>query len=194
MQIVMRKISELKFAEYNPRQISESQFEKLKLSITTFGFVEPVVVNKYPGREDIIVGGHMRVRAALDLKHEEVPTYEVSLDEKQEKLLNLALNRIHGEWNQEKLAELVVRLSQEGADMALSGMEQEDLRLIIDEQVPLNMPSMDDEGVKMKSITVYYPADVMDEVLKKINQCEGKNISEKFLNFVNSHEAPKVQD
>ena len=64
MKIVTRNINDLKFADYNPRQLKQKQYEDLKNSITTFGLVDPIIVNKHPEREDIIIGGHQRVRIA----------------------------------------------------------------------------------------------------------------------------------
>lgn len=112
MDVKLIPIKDLKFAEYNPRSITTSQFEKLRQSIREFGFVEPVVVNSFKGRENVIVGGHMRVRAAEAEGWTEVPCHFVSLDAQKEKLLNIALNRIHGEWDEGKLAELVFTLNQ----------------------------------------------------------------------------------
>ena len=42
------KVDELKFAPYNPRKMSKEELEKLRRSITEFGYVEPIVVNKAP--------------------------------------------------------------------------------------------------------------------------------------------------
>src|SRR3990167_37994 len=99
MEIVQVEISKLKFAEYNPRQISEKDFEALKNSIEEFGFVEPVVVNK----DFTIIGGHMLVRAGASIGLKQVPCYFVDLDKNKEKVLNIALNKISGEWDFDKL-------------------------------------------------------------------------------------------
>lgn len=76
-------------ADYNPRKISEKELENLKKSIKRFGFVEPLVVNK---RNNVLVGGHQRLKAALDLGYTKVPVYEVDLNETEEKILNIKLN------------------------------------------------------------------------------------------------------
>ena len=103
MQIQMRNPSELKMADYNPRQISDEELAKLANSMEAFGVVEPIVVNKFEGREDVVIGGHQRLRVALWKKHELVPTIEVNLSPDKEKALNLALNKISGNWDNEKL-------------------------------------------------------------------------------------------
>src|SRR3990167_7931769 len=93
MEIIIRKISELKAAEYNPRKISKHDLEALTESIRKFGTVEPVIVNKFKGMEDIIIGGHQRVKAAKSMGLTEIPTVELKLNEKQEQELNIRLNR-----------------------------------------------------------------------------------------------------
>lgn len=85
----------------NPRKILEHDLAALGRSLRFFGAVEPVVVNRRSGR---IVGGHQRVRAAQVEKIESLPVVYVDLDEPSELQLNIALNRIHGEWDLEKLA------------------------------------------------------------------------------------------
>lgn len=112
-------ITDLKLAVYNPREITEHDFEALKKSITEFGFVEPVVVNK----DMEIIGGHMRVKAAEALGMKQVPCVMVDLVPEKARLLNLALNRISGRWDVQKLGELIIDLSTKGVDLDLSGFE-----------------------------------------------------------------------
>jgi hypothetical protein len=104
MEIVERNISELIEAEYNPRQISEKQFEQLKDSLKRFGFVDPVLVNMHPDRTNIIIGGHMRTKAAKDLGYTEVPCVELNLTYDQEKELNIRLNKNGGSFDMDALA------------------------------------------------------------------------------------------
>jgi len=85
-------VKELQFADYNPRRISEKQFEGLKQSIKKFGFVEPVVVNTKTGN---VVGGHMRSRAAMALGLIKIPVVEVNISLAKEKALNVSLNNKH---------------------------------------------------------------------------------------------------
>ena len=89
MRIERKKLSELKAAPYNPRQMSERAFEGLKESIGRFGFVEPIIWNERTG---YIVGGHQRWRSLLELSETEVNVVVVDLDEDEEKALNLTLN------------------------------------------------------------------------------------------------------
>ncbi len=91
---------------YNPRTISPQEFAKLRRSLREFGFVEPVVVNN--GNK--IIGGHQRVRAAIEEGLKRVPIVRLDLPETKAKALNLALNRITGEWDVPLLKELLDQL------------------------------------------------------------------------------------
>lgn len=123
MDTIMKPIDSLKLSPYNPREMLEQEFAKLKLSIQEFGFVEPIVINK----AGMIIGGHMRWRAAKELGLKEVPCVEVDLPPEKEKLLNLALNRISGRWDNQKLGELVSELAALNLNMDLSGFDKWEL-------------------------------------------------------------------
>lgn len=103
MDIKIINIDELKFADYNPRNITEKQFEDLKTSIEKFGFIQPVIVNSNPERLNTIVGGHQRVRVAKKMGYKEVPIVYKSLSLEEEKELNIRLNKNVGNWDWEKL-------------------------------------------------------------------------------------------
>lgn len=99
-------INELRPSEYNPRQHSKDQMDQLKESIKRFGFIDPVIANDAPGREKIILGGHMRVQAGKELGLTAVPTVFVTIaDLSKEQELNIRLNKNQGEFNLKLLAE-----------------------------------------------------------------------------------------
>jgi ParB-like chromosome segregation protein Spo0J len=102
--IIQKKIADIIHPKYNPRQIKKSQFEQLKKSLETFEAVEPAIINIFPGRENIIIGGNQRIRAAESLGWTEFPCVEISLDEEKEKELNVRLNANTGEWDFDLLA------------------------------------------------------------------------------------------
>jgi DNA modification methylase len=104
IKIVYVPVGTLRPAEYNPRKISEDALAQLKESISRFQMIDPVIVNSAPKRKDIVIGGHMRLRAAKDLGHTTVPVVYVSIPSiEKEKELNLRLNRNTGEWDFSKL-------------------------------------------------------------------------------------------
>lgn len=104
MQIVEVKISELIPAEYNPRRLTKKQFSDVEASLKKFGFVDPVIVNKHQDRQNIIVGGHQRVKVWEKLGNETVPVFFVELDQDSERELNIRLNKNTGEFDFDILA------------------------------------------------------------------------------------------
>ena len=93
-------------ADYNPRRITAADRKDIKASLEKFGFVEPIIVNKNPDRLNVIVGGHQRVTVAKDeLGYTEVPCVFVNLTLKEEKELNVRLNKNQGRWDYEALQE-----------------------------------------------------------------------------------------
>lgn len=111
-------------APYNPRTISTGQLAALRKSLRAFGAVQAVVVNKRSGR---IVGGHQRVKAAEAEGIESLPVAWVDLDEVGERQLNLALNKISGEWDDEALMAAIMALRVMEVDLDLTGFTSTEL-------------------------------------------------------------------
>lgn len=103
LKIELLKLKDLKRAEYNPRKNTKEQQEQLRKSLTKFGCVEPIIVNKNKDRENIIVGGHFRVQELLKMGREEAECVIVDLNKDDEKELNLRLNANTGGWDYELL-------------------------------------------------------------------------------------------
>jgi len=146
VQVSKIPISQLNPAAYNPRKDlkpGDPEYKKLKRSIQEFGYVEPIVWNKRTGN---IVGGHQRHKVLLDMGMREVDCVVVDLDETKEKALNLALNKIQGDWDDLKLKDLLQELAIGEFDIELTGfdvVEIEDLMTqfhvpeeIIEDEVP----------------------------------------------------------
>lgn len=114
----------LRAAPYNPRSITDEEFAALRASLREFGIVEPIVVNLVTGN---CVSGHQRVKAALEEGIEALPVHYVELDLNREKLLNLALNRISGDWDEAKLAAVLQQLAAEEASLDLSGFREDEI-------------------------------------------------------------------
>ena len=104
LKIVQVSINSLKPAAYNPRKISKKSLEQLKESIAGFSMVDPIIANSATKRKNIVIGGHMRLRAAKELGYKTIPVVYVNLPSlEREKELNLRLNRNTGEWDFAKL-------------------------------------------------------------------------------------------
>jgi DNA modification methylase len=127
LQIEKLKIEKLIPAEYNPRKDlkpGDKEYEKLKRSILEFGYVEPVIWNKTTGR---VVGGHQRLKILHDLGQTITDCVVVELDETKEKALNLALNKIQGEWDEDKLSSLMAELNATTFDVSLTGFDADEI-------------------------------------------------------------------
>jgi ParB-like chromosome segregation protein Spo0J len=145
MNIRVLPIEQINAAAYNPRddlQPGDPEYEKLKASIESFGYVEPIVRNECTGN---MVGGHQRYKIMVnELGHTELTVSVVDLDDQQEKLLNLALNKVSGSWDDEALYRLLGEL------LALSGFDLEEFEDLAGEfAVPqdeaLDLPVTDDD-------------------------------------------------
>ena len=117
------KVEQLIPADYNPRkdlQPGDSEYEKIKRSLEEFGYVDPVIWNKTTGR---VVGGHQRLKVLTSMGRTEVECVVVELNEEKEKALNVALNKISGDWDKEKLAVLMTDLDAADFDVSLTGFD-----------------------------------------------------------------------
>ncbi len=100
-------IDVLKPAAYNPRKISPEALAQLKESIAKYSVVDPLIVNSAPKRKNVVIGGHMRLRAAKELGHKEIPVVYLNIpDIKREKELNLRLHKNMGEFDFDLLKKL----------------------------------------------------------------------------------------
>lgn len=106
LKIVQKKVSALKPAEYNPRKLGSKDKMELTKSIKEFGLVDPIIVNSNPKRKNIVIGGHQRLKIAIELGYTEVPCVELNLSEDKERELNLRLNKNTGDFDFEILGEL----------------------------------------------------------------------------------------
>ncbi|OGS01151.1 MAG: hypothetical protein A2V88_08705 [Elusimicrobia bacterium RBG_16_66_12] len=116
----------LRLNERNPRLMPPEEMAALRRSLEKWGFVDPIIIRRENGE---VIGGHQRIAAALELGLEAVPVIEVDVSEMDATLLNLALNRIAGRWDEDKLALVTEGLRLEGADLSLTGFTEGELRL-----------------------------------------------------------------
>jgi len=122
-------IGDLRPDPFNPRRISDEELEVLTRSIQEFGLVDPIIARQ---EDSTVVGGHQRLLAARRLGLETVPVIFVDLSPEQAKLLNLALNKISGDWDQELLARLLADLSEApDVDIALSGFAEDEIAKLL---------------------------------------------------------------
>lgn len=126
MKIITLPVSDLHPADYNPRKDlapGDKQYDKLARSIETFGYVEPIVWNRTTGN---IVGGHQRLKVLVEQGYKTAEVVEVELNEQEERILNVSLNKISGRWDNEKLTAILDELKEQD-EMALTGFEDWEL-------------------------------------------------------------------
>lgn len=147
MRIERIPIDRLIPADYNPRkdlQPGDPEYEKLKRSIEEFGFVEPLVWNKRTGR---LVGGHQRLKVLKAKGIKEVEVSVVDLPENKEKALNIALNKIEGDWDFPKLKDVLEEIDTGEFDIEITGFDTEEIERLMTQFAEDN-PEEDDFDVE----------------------------------------------
>ena len=135
MDIRKIPVKELNPAKYNPRKNlkpGDPEYQKLKRSISEFGYVEPIIWNKRTGN---IVGGHQRYKVLLELGYKEVDCVVLDIDEQKEKALNVALNKITGEFDMPLLTDLLKDINDSGFDVSLTGFDADEIDILFRDSV-----------------------------------------------------------
>jgi ParB-like chromosome segregation protein Spo0J len=141
VEIRKMPIDEINPAHYNPRKdLQPGDYEKLKKSILEFDLVEPLVWNRRTGR---LVGGHQRLKVLKELGYSEVEVSVVDLPEEKEKALDIALNKIQGDWDYVKLKDLLEELDTGAFDIELTGFGLDEI-----EQLLTDLPGSTEENEK----------------------------------------------
>ena len=132
MEIVNIAINKLNPTTYNPRldlQPEDKEYQDIKRSIVEFGLVEPLVINK----DMTIIGGHQRLKVLKELNFTTIPCIIVNLDKTKEKMLNIALNKIAGDWDRAKLKDLLEELDTGEFDISLTGWDEQEIEDLMTE-------------------------------------------------------------
>ena len=161
MIIEKKNTADLLPADYNPRKDlkpGDAEYEKLKRSIEQFGYVEPVIWNKTTGR---VVGGHQRLKVLIDMGMTEVDCVVVELSEEKEKALNVALNKISGDWDKDKLALLIADLQGADFDVSLTGFEPAEIDALFKDTIKDGVKDDDfDVGAELEKPTFSKAGDI----------------------------------
>lgn len=156
MRIETLEITKINPAPYNPRknlQPGDSEYEKLKKSIKEFGFVEPLIWNKRTGN---LIGGHQRLKILSELGVKNVEVSIVDLGIIKEKALNVALNKIQGEWDFPKLKDLLEEFDVGEFDIEITGFGDREIEDLMTQfhpteaDLPTLLPPPDFEGLDMR--------------------------------------------
>ena len=132
MNIQQLKITDLNDAEYNPRSISEEELSGLRASLSKYGQVENIVVNK----DLTIISGHQRKKAWERLGNETISAIVLDLDKHNEKKLNVLMNSqaISGTYDDGKLSEILetLKFDEDYQELRLDELEP----LVLEDENP----------------------------------------------------------
>lgn len=189
MDLKTVKIKDLKPAAYNPRKEltkDSKEYNKIKNSLDRFGLVQPIVWNEKTGN---IVGGHQRFYILKDQGVKDFQVVVVSLDDKEEKALNITLNNtaVSGDWDFDKLTEIVEEIAESDFDTNILGFDEDEINAILaepdipDEAEP-DAPgagAAEEAGLERVSCTVtisseewdFFKAE-LDEIVNRFNTIE----------------------
>ena len=127
MNIQKVKTEILKIASYNPRKDlkeKDPEYQKIKNSIQEFGYISPIIINN----DMTVISGHQRLKVLKDMGITEIECIIVSLSKDKEKLLSIALNKISGEWDYQKLEILLNELSKNEIDLSITGFDEKEIK------------------------------------------------------------------
>jgi len=164
VEIRTLNIDQLVPADYNPRKKlkpGDAEYEKLKRSLQEFGYVDPVIWNERTGH---VIGGHQRLQVLIDSGETEVQVSVVDLDEDQEKALNIALNKISGEWDMAALAELLDELKRTDLDLALTGFDADEVDELFRKMQTTDEVKEDDFNVDAATAGITEPVSKLGDI------------------------------
>ena len=124
------KLADLKPAEYNPRidlTPEDKDYQDIVNSIGHFSYVDPIIVNK----DGTVIGGHQRLKVLKAMGYTEADVVEVDLNKNDEKALNIALNKISGDWEPEKLQNVLKELDLGDFDITLTGFSRQEFEELV---------------------------------------------------------------
>lgn len=173
MEIKKMKLADIKPSSYNPRKDLEPgdpEYESLKRSIEEFDCVQLLVWNK---RTENLVSGHQTLKILKGMGVREFEVSIVDLSVKKEKALNLALNKIKGDWDKFKLADVLSELDSEGLEV--TGFSEDEIEEILD-SICQEPEEKELKYIKRIHILISTPVDSfieIKELLEEIRRCPG---------------------
>ena len=171
MKIDKITLNEIKPATYNPRIMSIEEQEKLEKNLQEFGLVDPIIINL---KNNQIIGGHQRYEILQKEQEKTGKQKEFTLiqmgdigwvfldedmyinDENHEKALNLALNKISGEWDTNKLQSLLEEITLTDLDVELTGFDNIDY-------TEINETTLDEILHTLNDNTIHEPQKTVEE-------------------------------
>ena len=122
--LLVKKISEIIPAKYNPRKITYEAMGRLTKSLAEFGYIQQITWNARTGN---VVGGHQRLKVYQAMGKTEVEVWAIDLDEKKEKAANIALNKLSGEFDMTLLKDLIEEIDTGDIDLDITGFSSSEI-------------------------------------------------------------------
>lgn len=189
MKIEKVKIEDLKVAEYNPRielKEDDESYKRIKASIEEFGYVDPIIINK---RNMVVIGGHQRLNILKNMNYKEVECVILNLDEKQEKRLNLSLNKNNGYWDNAKLEDLFNELDLSEEELFATGFNTDEIKSLnsnfIDDLLDDDFTDINKELNKF-SVTFNIDKKYEDKFMEYIKLNGKQNLINTMINYIES--------
>lgn len=177
-------LSSLKQAPYNPRKWDEDAKQQLKESIHRFGLIDPLIVNRSPGRENIIIGGNFRASMAIELGIETAPVVFIEIpDEEKEKELCLRLNKNTGEFDLDLLSEF------DESFLSEVGFSSEELDNIFEEEGVEETFDLEKELEKLDINTIEIKKGDVYEINGSRIMCGDSTIESDMIKLMDGHKA-----
>ncbi len=129
LQVEHVPLDQLRPDPTNPRHIPQAELEALTRSISEFGLVDPIIAR---AEDKTVIGGHQRLLAARKLGLKTVPVIFLDISKEKARLLNVALNKIRGDFDHELLARLLADLSETPElDLTLTGFDDKEIKQLL---------------------------------------------------------------
>ena len=150
-------VDKLKPAKYNPRKDlkpGDPAYEKIRRSLTDFGYVDPIIWNDVTGN---IVGGHQRFKVLTSEGATELQCVVVHIEKPEdEKALNIVLNKVTGEWEPVALADLLQNLQSANYDLDSTGFDAAEIDELFSKVYDKNVKD-DDAEIDPDAIHPFVP-------------------------------------
>ena len=146
MNIIEIEINKLIFPKYNPRKKlkpEDKEYQKIKKSIEEFGYTDLVIINK----DNTIISGNQRTQVLMDMGYKKIKVVQIDIDKTKEKALNIALNKITGEWDYAMLGDLLLDLDSLNYDLEITGF---DLDEIEDLMAPIDYNEIEEDNYEVE--------------------------------------------
>ena len=128
LRIVYEPLEKLKPANYNPRTISEKDLRSLVKNMSEFGHLGILIANR---KTNNLISGHQRLKVAKLLKMKEIAVVWIDVSLRKEKILNIGMNKISGEWDMPMLKDLLEEVNTGEEDMDMTGFDEVEIEMLM---------------------------------------------------------------